>query len=93
MMKQTVLISLRNQEEGLVRLIDVFRRRGYRIEKLSMAINQQDDMKIVVTFSCNQFTAHKLLHYVNKLIDVVTVEVVDDRANSAEIYIPVNQSA
>jgi len=92
-MKQTVLISLRNQEEGLVRLIGVFRRRGYRIEKLSMSINQADDMKILVTFSCNQLTEHQLLHYVKKLIDVVTVEVVDDHSNFAERYISAHQSA
>jgi len=92
-MKHTVQIVLKSKEEGIGRLVGVFRRRGYQIESLLMTMDQTEYMRIIVTVTCNQLALQQLLQHIDKLIDVVTVEVADDHANSAEIYIPAYQSA
>ncbi len=92
-MKNTIQISLQNRGDGLGRLIGVFRRRGYQIESLSMIIDQADSMKIVVGFSCNPLALQQMVQHIRKLIDVVTVEVVNDDTATAAIYMPAHQSA
>jgi len=92
-MKNTVQILLENREDGLGRLIGVFRRRGYQIENLSMTVDHKDLTRIIVGLSCSPLALQQLVQYIGKLIDVVAVEVVDDHTVPAEIYMPVHQSA
>jgi len=92
-MKNTIQISLKNRGDGLGRLIGVFRRRGFQIESLYMTIDQADSMNIVVDFSCNPLALQQMVQHINKLIDVMTVEVVNDDTAPAEIYMPAHQSA
>ncbi len=92
-MKNTVQILLENREDGLGRLIGVFRRRGYQIENLSMTVDHEELTRIIVGLSCSPLALQQLVQYIGKLVDVVAVEVVDDHTGPAETYMPVHQSA
>ena len=91
-MKQTVSILLRNQEAALFRLMGVFYRRGYLIEGLSMAPEDQDHVRISASVSCSGPESSQLLRHLANLIDVIAVEVLPNDA-TPERYMSANQIA
>ncbi|MEM2110514.1 MAG: acetolactate synthase small subunit [Candidatus Bathyarchaeia archaeon] len=84
--KQTYIISaiVEHKPGVLYSVSNMFRRRGFNIESISVGETEQKDLaRMTITIEGNELTVEQVVKQLNKLIDVVKVSILDPRSTVA----------
>ena len=82
-MKHVVSLLVENQEGVLSRIARLFDSRGYRLESLTTsATSEPETNRITLVVSGAQSAIDKIEKQLDKLVDVIQVEVVHDTVSA-----------
>ena len=75
----TINILVRNNAGILTRISSIFSRRGFNIESINAAIHVGDKTRIIATISQNPDEDRLLVKQIEKLEDVIKLEIMEDK--------------
>jgi acetolactate synthase I/III small subunit len=77
--RQTVVALVENKAGVLARVVGLFARRGFNIESLAVAPTEDERFsRITFVYDVGSAPVDQVVNQVNKLINVLSVEAVDD---------------
>ena len=82
MKEQKIIISLlvKNEAGVLTRVSGLFARRGFNIDTLSVGVTENDSVsRITVTATGDDYIKDQIVKQLDKLHDVIIVEILDDK--------------
>jgi len=78
--KQTYVIAtiVENKPGVLYRVANMFRRRGFNIESISVGVSEKKDLsRMTITVKGDELLVEQVIKQLNKLIDVVKVSILE----------------
>ncbi len=84
MQLRTIIIMVENEFGALARISSMIRRRGFNIESLSVAETSSHDLsRMTITINCSDTMLNQLTEQLNKLVNVLSIEVFDTNEHLA----------
>ena len=79
-MKYTISALVENKTGVLARISGLFARRGFNIDSLAVGVTDNENIsRITIVVSGDEYTADQVTKQLTKLVDVVTVKILNER--------------